>query len=471
MKLGSKGKVLLSFVSLGLLVGLILLLFRLELFNSEVVTTVEFLSFLTVAAIIVLLAMTSGVASPGLYSKRVMGVIGFLSFALGVVLLVSLIRSGSHDPFVSIVAGASLGIAWAFGFIMWIASVAKVSLPTFAYGIFGAMGLAITEVGLSGENPWVLWILVTISGCVVLGAGLIDNPVKNIKRPSLRAVLNTCAEPLVRLAIGALSLAMIWGYSLCHFYFYPLHASYLGILIAAFVGIVIATIILYLSARFGRKHTTDVFILIRLLPVGMAYAFIPLDYLESFIPGMGVYALVGSGVIVIPAMILAAKDTALMLEESELVVIGWTTTFLLLGASIGVVLNIVFGLAVDSVLWALAPSLCLALGIIACEFVITRASVMEVAARRAEAQYSVERLDETGDLRTRCVGLASECGLTMREVDVLCMLVQGYSIPRVCESLHIAEGTATTHRRHIYQKLNVHTKNELIDRVKQYEHE
>lgn len=64
--------------------------------------------------------------------------------------------------------------------------------------------------------------------------------------------------------------------------------------------------------------------------------------------------------------------------------------------------------------------------------------------------------------------LSNDCGLTAREVDVLCLLVQGYSIPRVCEMLHVAEGTATTHRRHIYQKLEVHTKNELIDRVRRY---
>lgn len=471
MKLRIRGHKLLSFVSLGLLFGIILLLFRLELFNSEVAATLEFLSSLTLSAIVILLVVTSGVASSALYSKRAMGVIGLLAFVLGVILLASIIRSKANDPFVSIVAGVSIGGAWALGFTVWIASGIKTSLPTFAYGLFGAMGLAILEVGFGGENPWILWGLIAISGCLVFGLGLADNPVKNIKRPSLKLVLRECTSPLIRLAVGAFLLAMTWGYSLCHFYFYPLDANFVHIFVAAFLGLALGIFVLWLSSRLSKRHTLDVFILIRLLPVGMVYAFIPLDYLEIFVPGMSMCTLVGSGVVAVPALILAAKDIAAILEQPEFVFVGWTTAFLLLGASGGVVFHMLFGFSVDSVLWALAPGLCLGLGIIVCEFVLTRAPIMELAAKRAESQFSIDRLDETGDLRARCVGLASECGLTMREVDVLCMLVQGYSIPRVCESLHIAEGTATTHRRHIYQKLNVHTKNELIDRVKRYEYE
>lgn len=42
---------------------------------------------------------------------------------------------------------------------------------------------------------------------------------------------------------------------------------------------------------------------------------------------------------------------------------------------------------------------------------------------------------------------------------------QGNTLARVQEELVISEGTAITHRRNIYRKLDVHSKQELIDFV------
>lgn len=72
----------------------------------------------------------------------------------------------------------------------------------------------------------------------------------------------------------------------------------------------------------------------------------------------------------------------------------------------------------------------------------------------------------TGGLEDACARLADVCGLTPRERDVLAVLARGYDVARVCEDLGISEGTALTHKRHIYQKLDVHTRAELLDRVR-----
>ena len=60
-------------------------------------------------------------------------------------------------------------------------------------------------------------------------------------------------------------------------------------------------------------------------------------------------------------------------------------------------------------------------------------------------------------------------GLTGRESDVLSILARGHGLSRVQDELFISEGTAITHRRHIYQKLNIHSKSELIDLVTRFE--
>lgn len=71
-----------------------------------------------------------------------------------------------------------------------------------------------------------------------------------------------------------------------------------------------------------------------------------------------------------------------------------------------------------------------------------------------------------GSLEERCATLAAASGLTPRELDVLMVLARGYDTARVQEELGISEGTALTHKRHIYQKLDVHTRAELLDCVR-----
>lgn len=62
--------------------------------------------------------------------------------------------------------------------------------------------------------------------------------------------------------------------------------------------------------------------------------------------------------------------------------------------------------------------------------------------------------------------LAQKASLTPRESEILALLAEGRSVPVVCERLVISEGTARTHVKHIYQKLNVHNRQELLDLVK-----
>lgn len=56
-------------------------------------------------------------------------------------------------------------------------------------------------------------------------------------------------------------------------------------------------------------------------------------------------------------------------------------------------------------------------------------------------------------------------GLTEREREVFLLLARGRNTPFIMESLRISKSTAKTHVRHIYQKLGVHTRQELIDVV------
>lgn len=66
-------------------------------------------------------------------------------------------------------------------------------------------------------------------------------------------------------------------------------------------------------------------------------------------------------------------------------------------------------------------------------------------------------------LLSLCRELAEEFGLTAREEQVLVLLARGRSVPYIEQELSISTSTAKTHVRHIYDKLGVHNKQELLD--------
>ncbi len=69
------------------------------------------------------------------------------------------------------------------------------------------------------------------------------------------------------------------------------------------------------------------------------------------------------------------------------------------------------------------------------------------------------------DLTARIRGLAASAGLTPRETEVFDLLARGRSIPYVRDALVISKETAATHAKHVYSKLDVHSRQELIDLV------
>ncbi len=64
-----------------------------------------------------------------------------------------------------------------------------------------------------------------------------------------------------------------------------------------------------------------------------------------------------------------------------------------------------------------------------------------------------------------CLALGESRGLTSREVEVLQLLCKGRSKSYIAESLFISENTVRSHAKHIYAKLDVHSKQEILDLI------
>ena len=61
-----------------------------------------------------------------------------------------------------------------------------------------------------------------------------------------------------------------------------------------------------------------------------------------------------------------------------------------------------------------------------------------------------------------CEGIAQECGLSARELEVLRLLARGHGRAYIRDELVISKNTIATHARHIYQKTGTHAQQELI---------
>lgn len=71
--------------------------------------------------------------------------------------------------------------------------------------------------------------------------------------------------------------------------------------------------------------------------------------------------------------------------------------------------------------------------------------------------------------RQRCEIVANTYLLSRRESEVMCYLARGYKSSHIQQQLYISEGTAKTHIRHIYRKLNIHSQQDLIHLIDEVE--
>lgn len=74
-----------------------------------------------------------------------------------------------------------------------------------------------------------------------------------------------------------------------------------------------------------------------------------------------------------------------------------------------------------------------------------------------------------GRFRQRCEIVANTYLLSRRESEVMYYLARGYKSSHIQQQLYISEGTAKTHIRHIYRKLNIHGQQDLIHLIDEVE--
>lgn len=103
--------------------------------------------------------------------------------------------------------------------------------------------------------------------------------------------------------------------------------------------------------------------------------------------------------------------------------------------------------------------------VLVCLLVATTMVVVGRPALRVAADWRNEDGAAAPNMSARCKAISEQHGLTARELDVLLLLAAGRSQPYICDYLVLSKSTVSTHVSHIYQKLSVHSRQELLDLV------
>lgn len=84
-----------------------------------------------------------------------------------------------------------------------------------------------------------------------------------------------------------------------------------------------------------------------------------------------------------------------------------------------------------------------------------------IAGMKKVAKPELAQLDD--HIEQRCQDLGKHHGLTERETEILCLLAKGRDGRFIAEQYVLSYNTVKTHIKHIYTKLDVHSRQELID--------
>jgi DNA-binding CsgD family transcriptional regulator len=67
--------------------------------------------------------------------------------------------------------------------------------------------------------------------------------------------------------------------------------------------------------------------------------------------------------------------------------------------------------------------------------------------------------------REKCERVIKSFSLSKREGEIMIMFAKGRNLAYIQARLHLSRSTVSTHRQHIYQKLNIHSAQELLDLI------
>ena len=230
---------------------------------------------------------------------------------------------------------------------------------------------------------------------------------------------------------------------------------------------VVISLVVEVVAKALLKQGFSWLLLLRFAAIPVLVAFYPFDAGSEFSLRFAMGASAVALWVYLSLVVGVAAEAAGQIRVPFAIVWGVALGALALGAALGSSLALMMESLDLQGHVSVTAIAAMVLAVIASDVVLTRGSLARAYKRAVTAAggKEAESADGGTPFDERVAAVAEVYALTEREAEVLGILARGHGLGRVQEVLFIAEGTAITHRRHIYQKLDVHSKAELIDLV------
>ena len=405
------------------------------------------------------------------YGSGFFGILaGALSASIGIFLLYLTggIIEGATVALVAL-ASALVGAGGALMLLVWITQIKEVYKGRLLYQFMVIAALcALFSIALLLENHVILYIAAVFMALLSVFCYwrvtsdqpkiIIDPPHKGLNSSYARLGLSFGC-------FGFVFTLMIMNFSLAK---HGEASSFTWVF--GFLGIAIAGLFLYLA--HAAKKSSGALFAYRFICIPVLIALFPVDAGSEFslVFAFSMSTLAAWCFIAITPSVV--RDAAHILKTPFSIITGVGCTGLFFGSLIGYLIAWLIVFLHDSfwrdTSWVFFISteaiIAIAIAIIATNILLTSGTLVN-ASKRAFANSGAVDLENDSNWAESIALAASIYQLTSREIEVLKIMMRGYSLKRVQEDLYISEGTAITHRRHIYQKLGVHNKSELIDTI------
>jgi DNA-binding CsgD family transcriptional regulator len=224
----------------------------------------------------------------------------------------------------------------------------------------------------------------------------------------------------------------------------------------------LSMVIIYSCALFIRKLNYG--FMYRPIILIMALFFMLLPVIDRSTALVNVMALVGYQTFTLFIWIILA-EAARNYRLSSVFVFGIGWGMITFGAFLG---SVVAGILQSSIMFSEQTfsiiALVAAIVVFFCYmFILNEKNLLDFS-ESIEAS-NVKEPERTRPFQERCKEIATEYELSARETEVMILFAKGRSTPHIQEDLFISRGTVTTHLRHIYQKLAIHDKQQLLDLI------
>ena len=189
------------------------------------------------------------------------------------------------------------------------------------------------------------------------------------------------------------------------------------------------------------------------LPAPMLFPNVP-AYLPLAID-VGAFQCLGMGVWILIAGLCRRYQTSCLFAFG-LIRAAWSA-----GPLVGMLIGrwLWYGIGLDIAGAFTAACMCVLLIALVNNFVFTENTLARA--------LSIMPTDRKQRFQDRCRAVIERYGLTEREGEIMIMFAKGRNLPYVQEELCLSKSTVSTHRQHIYQKLGVHSAQEMIDLIQE----